>query len=175
MGKKNIRRVSMNELDYSIGIGRSNDSFFYSLLTLLLVDGDVIIDDIDHNDAAQRIKTLRNLGRLSVTYRAHAYVVKRPLERCYDDYYSDDEVDLSHQIQYPQLNEGFERIMSVSWADSTTPMVYGEDALMIKPEIITVHEIPNNRPVVVKPKKRAIKRKLEHGRQNLFRPKKDKK
>jgi hypothetical protein len=175
VGKKNVRRVCMEDLNYSIGMRSNNDNFFYALLTLLFVDGDVVIDGGDHNNAAQRVKTLKSLDRLGVSYRAFAYVIKRPVEQCYDDVYSDDEVDFSHQIQYPALREGFEKIMSVTWTDSTESMLYGDEAMMIKPEIITIHEIPSNRPIVVKPKKKTIKRKLERGRQNLFRPKKDKK
>jgi hypothetical protein len=120
VGKKNVRRVCMEDLNYSIGMRSNNDNFFYALLTLLFVDGDVVIDGGDHNNAAQRVKTLKSLDRLGVSYRAFAYVIKRPVEQCYDDVYSDDEVDFSHQIQYPALREGFEKIMSVTWTSLST-------------------------------------------------------
>ena len=164
----------MEELAYSIGLVGNNDVFFRAITTILLMSGDVIIDGVQHNAATRRIETIKNLDRLGVHHRAFAYVIKRPLEKCQDEFHTEDEIDFSHQIEYPALTEGFEKIMSVTWENSTETLMYGDESLMIKPIINVIHAIPSNGAVIVKPKKGMIKSKLERGRQNLFRLKKDK-
>ncbi len=171
VGKKKVRRICMEELTYSIGLNPKNDDFFFAMVMMLL-DGDVIIDGVDNNTRVQRMRVLKGLDRLRANFRAFAYVIKRPPEHCHDEYHSEDEVIFSqYEVEYPDIREGFDRIMTVTWEDSTEFLRYGEESLLIKPKIVVVSEIPSSKPVIVKPKKGMVKRKLERGRQNLFRPK----
>lgn len=147
-----------------------DDRIFKTLLTTLLRMGDVVVDG-DQNIARDRKRTIdiaKNSGA-----DVYCYTVKRPPEDCIDEFHGLNEVKASFNIHHPVLSEGFTKIFTVKWAESEVAMIYGDESLMIKPKIALIDEIKDARPIVIKPKKKAIKRKLERGRQNLFRPKKN--
>jgi len=173
IGKKNIYRLCFEEVAYSIGVGPNQDKIFYQMLMLFLNSGDAIVEGIRFNDREMRERVITIAGAMSP--RIVAYVMKRPVEDCYDEYYSNDEVEISHTLDYPKLDEGVNRVISVSWVDSTEPVVYGDEVLMVKPKLTTVYEIDDKSPIVVKPKKNIIKRKLERNKRSYIieKPKKN--
>jgi len=169
IGKKDVYRICVEELEYSIGI--EEHKIFRALLVILLQMGDVVVDGLENNSASYR-KTIISMAA-SPEIDVYAYAVRRDVDKCVDENYSEDEIIASQQIDFPSLAEGFNKIMVVEWEDSTEPMIYGDEPLLIKPTIKIVEKLSDDRPAVVRPKKRAIKHKLERGRQNLFRPDKN--
>ena len=171
IGKKNVFRICMDEIKYSVGFGQYDDRLYKILLTSLLRMGDIVVDGTDLNLSKRRKETIKVIKQLGVD--VYAYVIKRPLDECVDEYHTKEEIHASGQIQFPKLIEGFTKVMAVKWEDSAEPITYGDETMMIKPTISVVEEKQDKKPIVVKPKKKEIKRKLERGRQNLFRPKKN--
>jgi len=173
IGKKNIYRLCFEEIAYTIGVGPNQDKIFYQILLLFLNNGDTIIEGVRFNSSEIRKKAIA-VAR-SIANRVIVYAVKRPVEQCHDDDYTKEEVEASHIIQYPRLNEGVNKIISVSWINSTEPVTYGDEALMVKPELATIYEVENKSPIVVKSKKNIIKRKLERNKRHFMigKPKKN--
>jgi len=163
LGKKNIFRICKEELVYSVGIDRRSNNELLSIASLLLKLGDIVLDDESNNKARNRIEAVKALQGEFVD--VYAYIMKRPVEQCYCDYYSDKEIEASHRgLQFPTLKEGFTKIISVTWEDSADAMVIAEERLTIKPKLTTVHQIAGDRPIIVKPKKKTIKHKLRQDR-----------
>lgn len=161
----------MDEIKYSVGATQYSDELYNTLTISLLKMGDVIIDGIDLNKLIERKKTIRLLRNIDVGI--YAYVMKRPIEDCLDGDYTKDEIIASSNIDFPKLSEGLTKVMTVRWDRTVETISYGGESIAAKPIITVVEEVNKDRLTVVKPKKRKIKRKLERGRQNLFRPNKN--
>jgi hypothetical protein len=169
-GKKNIFRICTEELEFSTGF-KEEHILLRSMLATLLPRGDIIIDDNRCHLKRERLLVNNVINRINRSAAVFCYVVKRPVADCFDDYYSEEEIEQSHTVEFPTLSEGYAKVISVSWSGSSEAVEYGEDAMMIKPELTIVEEIKDERPAVVEPVKKGGKRKLRRGRQDLFRPK----
>jgi hypothetical protein len=158
-GKKNVFRLSVEELIYSIGLTDNDPKVYHDLIRFMTMRGDVVVDSQNNNIPNERRRIVLALRRLSIPYKVYGYIIKRP------------EID-SEYIKWPDLVEGFNKIMAVSWEDSVSPMTYGEDVLSVKPKIITIKEDKIDQPIIRVQKKKTVKDKLHRGRANLFRPSK---
>jgi hypothetical protein len=169
IGKKNIYRISIEELAFSIGFGDNDYEILQQLIAFFIVRGDIIIDTTIYNKLSHRksiIDIARKLGAAIC-----AYVVTRPIDQCSSDDYTKEEIEESHDIDMPKLLEGFSKVITVSWIQSIDLISVDNTIINAKPIITVIEHIPDNMPISVKQKKKIIKHNLERGRQNLFRPK----
>jgi hypothetical protein len=169
LSKRNVYRISIEELEYSIGVSLNDNRILAALILTSLQLGDVIIDGLRCNSAIFRKILLSIIHSIDVD--AYAYVLRRDADQCVDEFHGVDEIKASNNIDFPSISEGIYKVSIVEWEISTEPIVYGDEPLMIKPIIKIIDKAKDDMQAVVRSKKKIIKHKLEHGRQNIFRPK----
>jgi adenylate kinase family enzyme len=166
IGKHNIYRISVDELMESTGAKKVD--WFYALCHLFLVHGDLIIDDVIHNKSSIRKQLINDLTKRDLEFIIYAYVVKRPVDHCFDEFYDKEDIIDSHNIEFPKLIEGIDKILSVTWEESRDAVSYGGEMVAIKPKIEVIEEAPPS--VIVRSKKKIVKNKLKRGKQNILIP-----
>lgn len=166
LGKKNVFRICKEELDYSIGLDHRDNRVLLTMASMLIKLGDVVLDDISYNRAKDRVMAIKALKTEFID--VYAYVIKRPVEQCYDEFHTDKTVQHSHKrLEFPALREGISKVISVTWEDSTEALAIAGEKLMIKPKSNIVHQVKDDRPIIVKPKKKAIKHKFRQDRRTF--------
>jgi hypothetical protein len=166
LGKKNVFRVCKEELNYSVGFGQRDGHIVLSIASMLIKQGDVVLDDISYNRSATRVKAIKALKTEFID--VYAYIIKRPVDQCYDEYHTKKSVEYSHkQMEFPTLKEGITKVISVNWEDSTEPLDLDGEKLMTKPKLSIIHQAHDDRPIIVKPKKKAIKHKFRQDRRTF--------
>lgn len=174
LGKKNVFRICKEELDYSIGLDHRDSRTLLSVAAMFIKLGDIVLEDISYNRAENRVKAIKALKTEFID--VYAYVVKRPVEQCYDEYHTEKAVQQSiKHLEFPTLREGVAKVISVTWEDSTEALAITGEKLMIKPKLVVIHQVKNERPIIVKPKKKAIKHKFRQDRRTFKLKPKDEK